>query len=363
MANFCSKCGKPIDVNTGMCPNCNPIQEPIYDEIKIEELQIEEPKTELLTAWMPEEQVVAQPEVSAEGKKKKGKGLTVFLTILFSVLFFITSIVAISVFTVRNTVKEENIEKVFSDLDVDDVLDAFSDTTGEDVSFDDEAAMISEHMYREEIAAEDFETFLEDSTIMDFVAEKLVQYVEDIRENDDDFSLDEKDIEKFLNENEDEFEEATGYDFSSEEIEAMAYRMMDFEAVQKIYPEEIKNSSPAIYYVLQIFMSFITLIVAAVLSVLLIVALLKNNVSQGFVGMGVVLTIQGGLLTLIALVGVIIPSVMGSITNELVGLVGSKLLSVNLLFFGAILAVGVFILVVRMLVRKVIAKKAQNKSA
>ena len=135
-------------------------------------------------------------EVDTKEKRKKGKVWTIFMTIIFSILLFVTALVAITVATVRNVVNDESVEKILDSVAVDKVIDAFGKVSGENVAFDDEAALINSfHPEGGQMTAEDFEEFLDDSSIKTFAASKISDYVSDIRTNGDDFTLKEKDIE------------------------------------------------------------------------------------------------------------------------------------------------------------------------
>ena len=399
--NFCAVCGTPIDQETGNCPNCTkPIEEvpaaeatvavettfvadePMVEESSAEASEVvietvaEEPETAVAVQETPvfEPIPIQEPAVAVEYKKRSGAG-KVILTIFLSFLLFITSLLSVVVICVRYTTSQNTIQSVLEEIDYVEVLNnvlqteevvsgEFGDVTDTRSFSDNLCEYLEEEHGVENVDSKQIEEFIEESTIMDFISEKAAAYVSDIYSGSDDFDITVKDVEALVEDNAEVFEEHFGVTVTDNEVKKITEWLVDEEMLEEISTSAVKDDSSEIYYVLNIGFSYFTLVILLVLVLLCLVGMGLVDWSKGAMGAGIVFTIIGGLFTAVALVLAGLPALLSSFIGEnFISDIVMKVLSANLVVFASVLGLGVLLLVIRCVVRRLVRRSRRAKVA
>lgn len=348
MANFCGKCGSPVDPNTGLCPVCNPGPAAGSNA------------TQNFTAA-----TAVTPDTAGKKGKDKNKRakqtsvLTVAITVLLSICLFFTSLLAFTVFTVRNSVKKDNLQKISEDISYTEAFSAFGAESSLDRFYDyvDEKFGVS-------IADRDIDRIVRKTSINRFVVNKLSKFCEDFFDDGGRIVLKKDELREQLYKNSDYIEDQTGldlneYDYRGDERvgDKIADWIINDDSVTLVKDGAIQDESPALYYIIKLGLSYINFAILLLLSALIIFGLIRNSYSQGLCGSGVVFIILGGTFTVSGLL-----SMIGSLWETIVGgsffgvLVG-RILQVNIIVSLIILLAGILMLVIRFLIKKFIASR------
>ena len=388
--NFCRVCGTPIDQETGSCPNCTkPVetapaaQEPIVAEEPAVAEETVVPETPAVEDTVADEAVVEQPVAVAVqeaptvqpepiveapvipvkyAKKRSGAG-KVILTIFLSLLLFITSLLSVAVICVRHTTSEGAVLSMLEDVDYTEMLNSiytetdFVEHESEALSFTDYLSDYFEENHGVTVSDKQIEAFIEDSTVMDFFAEKVSAYVSDLYNGTEEFKITMREVRALLHDNADILEEHFDVQISDESVEELADWLVDEELLEEISTSVVKDENSAVFYALNIGFSYLTLAILLGLVLLCLVGMGLNDLSKGAMGAGIVFVIIGGILTALTLVVAGLPVLLGSVIGEsLISALILKVLFANLWIFASVLGLGVLILVVRYIVRRFVVK-------
>lgn len=289
-------------------------------------------------------------------KEKKVSAGTVIITVLMSIFLFVFTLVGVVLFSVRQFANEDSIEQIIDDVAISDILgimgedyrDSFYDTLGD---------FIKEET-GEEISPKKLEKMVEGTTIKPFIAGKLTDYVNDFLYDEKNFELSEKEIQKLMNKNSKAIEEELGAEVSEEVLNAIADWLVNEDTVENLRPATLKKDQPVAYYAINVGLSWITLILIAIVILLCIVTMLRNSLSQAAIGGGVVFIILGGLTSIAAVITIWMPSLIsGFLGGDLIGAVVQAFFSSNIIVFAVILAVGILALVARKITLVALAKR------
>ncbi len=320
-SNFCSKCGSTIDKQTGLCPNC--------DNFGTDSYQESVPKTETLK----------------EQKPKKSKAVTTLITVILSICLFLTSAFAITIYSVRNAVKEDNAEKLFENVNVLVLLENSNDLE-----------RFYTHMsslHNIQLTDQKLERFIDKSTIKPYVAEKISDFAEDFFEDYAELKFSKREIANLLQRNSSVINDEFGVYLMDYEIESIAEWIIGEDEVVVINISDFKSDNSALYFVISIAISYITMAIFIVLSALIIFFMIRNNLSQAVCGISINLIVFGGLTSIISLLAALITPLWQTICGDsIIGMVIGNIISVNALLGIIFLILGVSALVIRKLVIK-----------
>ena len=308
-------------------------------------------------------------EVSAKPKKKKSAG-SVVATIFLAFSMFVFLLVAAVLISVRTFTSEDVIKSTMEKVEFTDIMDAangFISTDQENEDFTDvfynNLNIKIKEKTGENIERRKLEKAINKTTIMEFLAEKMAQYVSDVFNNDREFELDQNEVEQLLDENYAVIKEEFGIrNLDSvqkrETIESIADTLVADDVIEDITPSAIKKSNPAIYNAMNIGFSWPVIIVLLILVALLAFLMIKNDLSQAAVGSGVVCCIIGGIFTVAGLLALMSPGILEAVFgNMFFGTLACGFLTANLPMFAVILVVGIGALAARGIVLKVNSKR------
>lgn len=291
-------------------------------------------------------------------KEKKVSAGTVIITVLMSIFLFVFTLVGVVLFSVRQFANEDTMEQIIENVDISDILgimgedykDSFYDTLGDFIKQETDT----------EISPKKLEKLVEGTTIKPFLAGKLNDYVNDFLYDEDNFDITEKEMRKLMKKNAKVIEEELDAEVSEEVLDAVANWLVNEDTIESFMPATLKKDQPVAYYAINISLSWITLVLIAIIILLCIVTMLRNSASQAAIGGGVVCIILGGLTSVAALITIWMPSLIGRfIGGDLIAAVVESFLSANIIIFAAVLAVGILALVARKITLVALAKRKQ----
>lgn len=406
-AKFCGACGTPalqiaqqestldpveeIPVVQEVAAEQEPVvQQPVEEEAQTELLVAEEPETQNEVAQILEEEPAAQPqqevpvyvapaapipmeEVPAAPKKdpypRRGAGRTI-LAILLCFFIFLWSFTALTIYNVRSaTSGEKLVENLNGVLESADLAELPASSLIEGVE-DTEISLI-EWAVQEmsanydgvvEASQKDIEKFLEKSTFSDFITEKLGLYVTDLYAGSSEFEITADEIQDLLEENADLIEEVFDAPLLEEDIENFVAELEDREILESLEVSTLKEEMAPVYYGVQIGLSYWVIGFFGVLALLFVVLLALNNkwnMLRTCGDTGITWTILGCLLCLPALVTLIVPDIWSDLVGgiPLVDTLISTVLTNGLLPSAILLGVGIVLIVVKIVGKKIIRKK------
>ncbi len=382
--NFCTQCGTPLDDQTGTCPNCTKAQAPTVEEAPAEvpvldgaaEAVLNEPVAAVAVEAPPAEEAYVAEQISPAPVvyKKKGSGVgKVLITIMLSIILFVTTLLSVAIICVRHTTSENTILSMMEDIDYADLLngiytepndDPEADYGDESWTFVDYLSDYFDQNFDTTISDKQVDSFVQESTIKEFMAETIAAYMSDIYNGTDDFEISKSEVRTLLRKNRSVINREFDVDISNESLDELADWLVDDEVLEDISAAIIKEEVPAAYYALNIGLSYFTLVILLLMVALCLVGLCFNSLSQAGIGAGVVFTVIGGTYTVFTLIAVGLPVILKSVFGgSVIGILLGNVLVANLGIFAVLFLLGVAILVVRAIVRKVVVKRRARQAA
>ena len=214
--------------------------------------------------------------------------------------------------------------------------------------------------------AEELGEMLEDSTVPEFVAEKVGDFSSDFFSGKAELVITKEEMVDLVEENLDLLNEARTSAAIGRPIrpgadcEAIANWLFNGDEKVLISTDDLQDQSPVLLQTVNIGLSWIALAFFLLLSALIAFLMCRNSLSQAAIGGGVVFILLGGFTSLAAAVVAWIPGLWASIAgNNMIFSIVGALLSINGLIFAILLAVGILLLVVRAVVKHILKKKQQ----
>lgn len=397
-AKFCAGCGTPVLQLPQETPAPAPVpaepvivekevvaQEPAVEEIPTEaaEIPVAEPAEAICEAAAeepapaPVEEPVTAVEEPVKPKKdpypRRGAGRTI-LAILICFFIFLWSFTAIMVYNVRSATSGEqltqNLESVLKNTDLVSLpaSQLIPDVEDEDVTIVEWVIQeISDNYEGEVVASEkDIEKFLEKSTFSDFIIEKIGLYMNDLYTGSSDFEISTDEIEELLEDNADLMEDLFDTPLSDEHIENFVAELEDREILENLEVSTLKEEIAPVYYGVQIGLSYWVIGFFGLLALLCILWLSANNkwnMLRTCGDTGITWTVLGALLCLPGLVTLIVPDLWSDLLGEIpfVDSLISSVLTNTLLPAAILLGVGILLIVVKVVGKKLVLKSATKK--
>lgn len=368
--SFCVVCGSPMDKQTGTCPNCSkeatveaPNQQPpsVWEpEVVWQPEPVEQYETVQQSApvqqYQSEQQYEPIVESAPRHKKNRNSALETVITVLLSIALFLTSFAAVTIFSVRQTATEESINEILDHVDWSDLMEelyAFDTVTQQTVTIDTYVCNYLQAYANISVTERQLESFLEESDIGSFLAEKIAMYANNIFSDDERFRLTQREIVSLLEDDYDVMYEELGVFISTDVLEQLVASFVNGDFLEQVSVDTLKEEIPELYYVLNIGLSYITLTILIVLGLLFIFIMCRNNLSQALCGVGVIFVVLGALFSIPTIIAAWLPDVWENIFGgSVIGAIVGQALSLHLLFFGILLVVGILVLVGRSIVRK-----------
>ena len=354
---FCTTCGAPKGAD-GLCPNCDAVTPAAPTEVLSEDSG-----ATVLLAEEPVETVEAAEPVIAPAPQpvKKASAVTVIITVLLSICLFITTTLSVSVLTVRHTISEGGMENLAEQVDIAEMLKTTGAANGETFN------TFYERLQRDygvELDDEKLGEMLEDSTVPEYVAEKISDFAEDFFAGEAELVITKDEMVDLVWDNRKLIEDEIPDDFEieidelyMEDCEDIANWLFNGDEFVILSTDDLRKESVALYQGVSIGLSYLVMGFFMLLSALLLFVMCRNSLSQTAIGGGVVFILLGGFTSLAAAVVAWIPGLWASIagSNPALTLVGDVLV-INAPIFVTMLAVGILLPVIRAIVKRVTKK-------
>lgn len=389
---FCNLCGSRLSDETGECMNSlcpgkaplpvpeEPVAETYYPENNQDynqnfgrnynrnQFQQEEPFQNPVPSWMTQEvtEEPQTPQVEEKPKKAKksgSKAVTTIVTILLSICLFISFLSAVLIYDVRSSMKEENLLHLLSgiEVDVEEILDTVD--VNNEVKLDGFYNYMEDEHYAD-ISNKKMNRFIENSAVKEYVAETLAEFFEDFYDGFGSLKFSNDMAYDLVQENKSTIEKSFNVDLDKDDMKDIAeWIYSDKEDLVLINSTIIEEEAPAVYYGATIGFSYGALIVMLLLSALYIYLMFRNSWSQATCSIGIIFIIVGLPITLGAAMAAWIPSLWEVLVGDsLISMVIGSYVRVIGLVHAIVLGIGVAMLVVRGIIRKIMNKK-QAKAA
>lgn len=353
MSKFCTRCGNELDENSAFCTKCGVNQNAVSEQVH---------ETEQTSRHKPD--------------KKKSSVVTNFATVILSICLFVTSFLAVSIYEARQFSSDEKIEKFLDNVQVIDVFENLSDTNR--VDLDRFYSYLGEKLYID-ITDKQLNNFVNNSTVKTFIANKISTFIEDFFEGDADLRITKQEVIDLLEKNSDAIYTEFGKKLDSDNLEDLIDSNADIEDLLNIQndfqdianwifedddymeiisSDDIKNDFSVLYYFIHIGLSYYTMAIMILLSVVIIFFMIRKGLTKALCGIGIVLIVLSVPTGIIALISSWISPLWSAICGgSIVGLAIGDILFENIALNGILFVLGVALLIVRKFIVKYRAEK------
>lgn len=330
-------------------------------------VQNPEPVSSPVTYAPPE-----QPEVPVQKKKNRyparGAGRTI-LAVLLCILIFIWSFAALGVYDMRRTLSgdalKDSVQDAFESVDI---LEIPASSVITDVKDPDQSlagwitAEIQATNSQIELTEEELAEFLEKSTVLPFLSEKLAACVNDVYRGTETSGITEEEIDNLIQENTPLIEKTIGRPLQESEIRKFTDKIQETGIREYLTASTLKQEISPVYHGMRFVFSYWVIGFFGVLALVFILLLSKTNrwnMLRTCGDLGITWTVLSGVMLLAALFANLVPGVWSTVCGS--GAVGSMTASV--LYSGMIPALILLGVSVLLILIKVIGKRIVTKSA
>lgn len=314
-----------------------------------------------------------QPEAPVQKKKNRyparGAGRTI-LAVLLCILIFIWSFAALGVYDIRRTLSgdalKDSVQDAFESVDVLEIpaSSVITDVKDPDQSL---AGWITEEIQagssQIELTEEELAEFLEKSTVLPFLSEKLAACVNDVYSGAETSGITEEEIDNLIQENAPLIEEAIGRPLQESEIQELTGRIQESGITEYLTAGTLKQEIAPVYHGMRFAVSYWVIGFFCFLALICILLLSKANrwnMLRTCGDLGITWAVLCGVMLLAALFANLAPDVWSTVCGS--GAVGSMTGSV--LFSGMIptlilLGVSVLLILIKVIGKRIVTKSAK----
>jgi hypothetical protein len=262
--------------------------------------------------------------------------LNVFLCIVFFIIFssaLLLNLVMVSTSdeAILETVLEIDAAVLIEELEITDII---------------LASINSEILEAHDIQQSSLERLLEHPSVKEFLSDSLSEYFSALSQGDSDFTLSEKDIIRFLENNESEIQNAIGYRLTETDYQNIEAYLGENEFLKDMSVESIlpgADINPDLFKWALSTNTFVLLLILCAGVLLSLFILNRKHLHITFLSIGVTLCVLGLVYTIL---GLLLPSIILTVTEGIIklGLARSILsyaLSSSLSYGLIILAIGI----------------------
>lgn len=353
MSKFCTRCGAELNENSSFCTKCGANQNAVSDQVH---------ETEQTSRHKPD--------------KKKSSVLTNFATVILSICLFVTSSLAVTIYEARQLSSAEKTEKILENIQVLDMFENMSDSNRVDL---DRFYSYMEESFGINITDKQLNNFVNNSTVKTFIANKISTFIEDFFEGDADLRITKQEVIDLLEKNSDAIYTEFGKRLYSDNLEDLINSNADIEDllniqndfqdianwifedadyIEIINSDDIENNFSALYYFIHIGLSYYTMAIMILLSVIIMFFMIRKGLTKALCGIGIVLIVLSVPTGIIALISSWISPLWSAICGgSIVGLAIGDILFENIVLNGILFVLGVALLIVRKFIVKYRAEK------
>ena len=358
---LCPNCGAVMHPEHRFCGNCGASENPAADEPAVQ---------------VPP-QTAAQPSESAKPDRHKERNFyprrgvwRTLLAIMLCFFIFLWSFAALAVFNVRWTVTGDAFQLCMSavidsiDLTLIHASNVISGDEAAGKTLADWTAELISSKYEDpiEVTAEQLDTFLDASTIPDFISQKLSDVLRDIYNGTDTASITTTEIEALLTENAPVMQEVFGAQLSQAGIGDLAAALDRMGALNYLNTASLQKNLAPVVYAVQFLLSYWVIgffSVLALASMILLAVVNKWKMLRTCGDIGISLTVTSGVLILAGLFVMVLPNVWNMIFPiAMIGTISGTVLTSGLIPSLIVLGVGVLMIVIRGVGMLIVKKSA-----
>ena len=242
----------------------------------------------------------SKPAAPRRRKRRKSILAKLFCTLIFSCAVTLIIMSILQGLTTSN-VMVDSVEKMVQEVDLTKIpASQVIPNAQSDTSMAGWIADVIEDSYTTEVSVDeaDVQAFLEDSTILPFIAQKVGGYFDDFRNDTSESVISKEELEDILWENQDQIEDLVGTQLTQQDVEKVVEQVSANGALESITPQTIKQEIPAVYTVAQFSLSE-DLLKGLTLAILVLTALVllcyRFNLLQTLGSVGLALALAGGI--------------------------------------------------------------------
>ena len=187
--------------------------------------------------------------------------------------------------------------------------------------------------------------------------------IDDVFDGTSDFELDRDEVARILIDNRTYMTEAIDAPFTSDVCIRIAEWIIPEEGVEEFYPETLREDMPMLMLGARFGLSYVTAALLIAVSVITVILMLVASISQGLIGSGIVLTLDGILFavpTVLSLIAPLWETICGG--EYLIAFISSELLKLNVVSYILVLLLGAVLLIAGIVVAIIrIVKNKKNK--
>ena len=366
MGNFCGKCGNMIDNISGVCPVCNggPEKKVLAKKTFCGFCGNETDGTTGIcsvcgasTNNVEKISLVVKNQKSPKVKTRKSTNTVAIVFSSFLLVFMILLTVVIG--SVRTLKESDTIEEVLDRMDLVELIDEnFRIQVKERGAMSIQAFL--DYYYRDQnidMTTKKFSRFVEESTIKEFFAEKCEEYIEEILDDESEFSFTQQEFVNLIDENISEFEKIFDVYVSYNTYEL--YEHFDEVTsgtgkVKNFSTYDFKDNNPVLYYSVKVIFSSVTWIVLIVVCLMLAATIILAGRNKGLSAIAIVSIIIGSIMVLALPVAYLLHMIFDSGIATAIILTA---LSNGFLLYAGMIVFGILVFVVRKLIFKILEKR------
>lgn len=359
MANFCGKCGSPVEKETGLCPIC--------DSEKLHSIKntprfcpdcggAVDKLTGMCTNCAKNQESSSSEPKKPENKKQKHKkkggsysALTSIASVLLSLCLFVSLLCVLLIHSVRNTLTYDNAEKLFDNVEIVDILKSAHIVEEDKLN---RFYAYAKLKYNVDVTDEKLDSFINRSTVKSFAAAKLSAFFDDFFDGEAEIVLSKREVISLIKSNDDIIEDKFGIRITDVQAGEIADALFRENQIMLVSSEKMKETQPTLYYSLKITLSHTTMAILLIISIVLMLIMIYNSVSQAVRGTAIDCIVLGMAGILVVLIGYFAP--LGNVvpfgTNVAVLL--GNVFTVNHSVYIGLVIFGIVLLIARKLVSK-----------
>ncbi|MBO4929286.1 MAG: zinc ribbon domain-containing protein [Clostridia bacterium] len=313
---FCSHCGTRLNEDARFCHICGravcspaiPAQPP---EAPVQPISPPIPQPAPAPQSAPAPQPTPKPKCvwSRPADRPRTAGAAILC-----VLIFLCACLSIGLANLNNLTSESLLEQTVENLVMD--LDLTTLPARDVIPSAEPGQCMACYIAREieknytvpiSVGEEDVQEFLEDSNILPFLAEKLSEYTDDIRNDRRGTGITQRELKELLWDNSRYIEKLTGMPLTQKDVDNVLAKADTDGLMRALQAKTLKKDSPVAYAAARVALSDATAVILAVLMLAMAVLVARSykwNIFQACGSVGKALAISGGIslgLTFVAL--------------------------------------------------------------
>lgn len=300
-------------------------------------------------------------------KKSRHIGAKIFAA-LFAIILFATGFIPTILYPVHEMLDEDNLRSAVEKADIYKIVEDL--LGGEDVGdfiIDNVHAKMKDKLNPSE---KQVKKLLQNEDIKAFVADKLVDFATDLKEDNGDGEITSRDIYEFIRDNRDAISTAVGYTLRDAEL-GLIEEQLDKDGMENFSLDSVREKSPEIFEYVSFALSDVGLYCSfgvVVFFALIIFLICLKCVPVALKTVGIVFFVNGGIALLIRPAFAVVARILGDTLGKydsLITSLGAPMLDgfvmIGLIFVcagAAMIIINIIVSLITKLVAKIKAKRA-----